>query len=108
LALFILASVLILVDITRIVNGIFDKHQSLLLPILKIVLGVLMLPLSIVVLAYPGLGRQITLQYHAIIKYETFIGKKLYLVSLIKQNLLFIKAYKFLNIKFDDLNVCNR
>ncbi len=57
--LFILASVMILVGITRIVNGIFDKNQSLFPRILKIGLGVLMLPLSIVVIAYPGLGENI-------------------------------------------------
>ena len=57
--IFILASVILGLGITRIINGIFNENQTKLIRILKIVLGVFMLPLSIVVMSIPDLGLNI-------------------------------------------------
>ena len=54
--LIILAVSLMLIGLSRIVNGIFIPKQRLFLRILKIIVGILLLPLALIVITYPALG----------------------------------------------------
>ncbi|NPD88803.1 MAG: hypothetical protein HGN29_08755 [Asgard group archaeon] len=47
---------LLILGLSRIGDGIFNKTQSWFIRILKIVVGTLMLPIGIIVIAYPSLG----------------------------------------------------